>query len=236
MANRKPMRESELVIRRKLKRFKQLRNRSRSIERNKLRKYARTREMRAKAGLMVIDRAHGQSVAELSQKYQVSEQSVKAHLKLGSQLGVVNKHVVQVINQLVPKALAVYDKTMDDIFQEVNPTVMAAATRVLEGTGVLQRTPPPMLVQPPESNGQITTIEEYRAWRSTTLNMPSTGPPEGQVIEGTTVGEDDHVESEHRDESGAAVHDRGEEAARRQLSGDLHELPGAAARDGADPA
>ena len=127
-----------------------------------------------KAREVALDHIQGMSILELSQKYRVSPNVVRMRIERGAFGKIIEQHSQQVLDELVPKALAVFDLALDAKPGSVTKHAVEVATRVLAGSGVLKRE----LYQVPESApGEVTTIEEYRALRVTRQSSELAGPP-----------------------------------------------------------
>ena len=122
------------------------------------------RMKKEKAKLAALDRAQGMTVAEIAQKYRITASTVAERIRFAEQQGLLDQHVSMVVKQLVPQAMGVYELAMSDLYHEVSPQVVSVATRVLEGTGVLRK---PGAAAPSGGEGEVSTIEEYRALRIT---------------------------------------------------------------------
>lgn len=218
-------REAALEIRRNLRRHK-----ARMAERDKHddaywneAQKARQRAARNGAKLMALEHIQGLSVAQLAQKYRVSPRTVGDKLRYARRMRLVEHQVNAMVKELVPTALGVYELAMSDIYHEVNPQVVTVATKVLEGTGVLRKLGeggPSGL--PASSDGDINTIEEYRAWRVTRSGPASLEAADANGGYGT--GGRGAVLDQHQADQGG------------DLDGQFTELPEGGDGGGQDPA
>jgi len=159
--------------------------------------------------MITLDRIQGMTTAQIAEKYRIHPATVNKRLGFAQRMKIIDHHVESVIGELVPKALGVYDLTMSDLYHEVNPQVINVANRVLEGSGVLRRDGTALDPRPGDP-GEISTIEEYRAWRITKRNP---------------VEERDHEDLEYGTGGGGTVLDAHQEDPGGDLDGDLSQLP-----------
>lgn len=190
---------------------------------------------REQAALVKLDRIQGLSLSELAAKYQITERTVTERLRYADSRNLLDNYTKATVNDIVPKALAVFDAALSDLYHDVNKVVVETAARVLEGTGVIGRERATALVKPPVEDGDITTIEEYRALRIRRMQQPP-------ALEGTVVQTAVDDEGGDREDSGSGEHGRGTVLHEHQahpggdLDSDIPQLPGGGDGRSEDPA
>jgi len=202
----------------------------------------KSRRSRDRAKLVALDRAQGMSLPELSEKYQVSQSTIRDRLSYADKEGLLQGFTQATINHLVPRAMATYEAVMSDLYHEVNPQVVTVATRVLEGTGVLNpKTPVLSPVSAQADHGEVTTLEEYRALRITRLSADARSRESTDIVSGTVINRDSDVggvgeDSEQRTVGYGTVLDADQADPVRDVDGDLPQLPEGRDGGGEDPA
>jgi hypothetical protein len=186
------------------------------VEKKYWRDGERQSQMKNKARMMAVEHLQGLTVAQLAEKYRVSRSTVTKKLRYAEQQRLIERSSHMLVKQLVPQALGVFELAMTDIYHEVNPQVVTVATRVLEGSGVLRKGGEP----PSNPTGDISTIEEYRAWRVTRVGA-----------EGAS-----HEDSGSGESGRGAVLDAHQEDPGGYVDGELAELPEDRVGGGEDPA
>ena len=217
---------------------RRVRNRQ-SLDRLREARMARKKE---KARLTALDHAQGMTVSALMEKYQVTRPVIQERLTYAEKEGLLQGFTQATINHLVPRAMATYEAVMSDLYHEVNPQVVTVATRVLEGTGVLNpKTPVLSPVSAQADHGEVTTLEEYRALRITRLSADARSRESTDIVSGTVINRDSDVggvgeDSEQRTVGYGTVLDADQADPVRDVDGDLPQLPEGRDGGGEDPA
>lgn len=125
----------------------------------------------AQAALMVAHRLTGKTIGEIQETFGCSRSKVHRMLRHATREELWQQAHATILEQLLPKALAVYDRALDKGNVEV-------AHDVLFGLGVLQKNPRPL----PEADGSAEPEETFEVWRARILRrreLPGTGVTHG---------------------------------------------------------
>lgn len=110
---------------------------------------------RAQAKIMLAKRLSGSSLSEIAEQFQVSPQTINRRIKLAMREGLLDEATDTVIDDLVPKALAVFRAAL--LEGDVD-----CARDILFGTGILSKTPKPAQTTTVTATTEL-SLEQYRA-------------------------------------------------------------------------
>jgi DNA-binding Lrp family transcriptional regulator len=135
------------------------------VTRNKTPQDRKVEELRA--AMIAIERACGAPLAAIASKYGISEKTVKKDLQLAAESGFIDHYKALLHEQLVPKALAVYEA-------QLLIGNLEAARDVMQGLGIFQKQ-----VDATKLKGKmIRTLDDYKRQR---LEAVGNGTGTGEV-------------------------------------------------------
>jgi hypothetical protein len=110
----------------------------------------------AKGAAMALDWAAGKSLLDIAKKYHVTQATAKKRITAMEKAGLFTFFEENILEHLVPKALAVYEKALDR-------GELAAARDILHGTNILRKDGK----QPAEAaRDAVANLDDYRRLRA----------------------------------------------------------------------